>query len=120
MATPTHQRKLIREAVRAQLAGKTSAEDRVFKSRILPYGDLDLPAIAVYTRTEPVDEASRSTAPRELTRNLQLVVEGAVKLSEDVDDAIDDLAAEIESAVDADETFGVAAVDDSFLASTDI
>lgn len=115
-----HQRQIIREAVRDRLLGSnTVAEDRVFKSRVLPYGELELPAIAVYSRTEPVDPDSKNTAPRELTRNLQLVIEGVVKLSEDVDDALDALALEIERAVDRDPTFGGAA-SDAILSSTDV
>lgn len=116
----THQRQVIRSAVQARLvAAMTCAEDRVFRSRVLPYGEIDLPAIAIYTRSEPVDPASESTAPRELTRNLRLVIEGAVQLTEDLDDALDALALEIENAIDRDETFGGAAAD-AVLVGTDI
>ena len=113
-----HQRKIIREAVAAQLVGKTGAAARVFETRLVPYRRLELPALAVYTKSESVDPASADTSPRELRRNLQLVVEGAVKLGEDVDDALDQLALEVERAMDADRYFGGAA-GESVLTSTD-
>jgi hypothetical protein len=109
----SHQRKLIREAVRAQLAAAgTSAEARVFKARVLPLDqDLELPALTVYGKDEDVDPDSKSTAPRELARTLKLAIEGSIAVTEDLDDRLDDLAAEIEAAVDKDPTFGRTASD---------
>jgi hypothetical protein len=114
-----HRRHIIRNAVREQLLEKTAAADRVFKSRVVPFKRLQLPALAVYALEEPVDPESRSTAPRELTRNLQLRVECVVAASEDVDDAMDALALQVEDAIDADETFGGEAAD-AILASTSL
>ena len=49
MADPVHQRQLIRHAVVAALkAAATSAGDRVFAARMVPFRRLELPAIAVY------------------------------------------------------------------------
>src|SRR5918912_779283 len=108
-----HQREVIRKAVQGQLlAANTAAQDRVFATRLVPYRRMQLPAFAVYTPEEPVDPASQRTAPRELKRNLRLVVEAAVNEGailraapvQNVDDALDDLALDIERAIDADET----------------
>ena len=124
-----HQRLVIRHAVRDRLLGATAAEDRVFTTRLVPYRRTKLPAIAVYTRAEPVDPESRNTAPRELTRNLQLVIEVAVAEGSSVrgvpvavdqlDDALDGLAVEVERVMDADPWLGGAA-GDSLLTSTDV
>jgi hypothetical protein len=114
-----HQRKIIRDAVQALLKGKTGAEDRVFKSRIVPFTRLQLPAITVYARSEPVDPDSARSAPRVLQRNLHLVIEVADELTEGIDDALDALCLEIEQVMDPDPTFGDTA-NDSILANTEI
>lgn len=103
---PTHQRTLIRRAARAALLHRTPAEDRVSTSRFLPWKGKDLPAIAVYTTNESVDPASEQSAPRVLTRRLELAVEGLVQISEAVDDELDALALAIERAMHADEWLG--------------
>lgn len=114
-----HARTLIRQAVKAQLLGKTAAVAEVYTTREVPWARSKLPGIAIYALSEPVDPESRSTAPRELTRNLRLIIEGAVEAKADVDDAMDALALEIERAIDADETFGGTA-GDSVLANTEM
>lgn len=115
-----HQRQQIREAVAAQLKGvapdfATSAQGRVYETRLVPFRRLELPAVAVYALEETSDD--QRSAPREYKRTLQLAIEGAVKLTDNVDDALDALALELERAVDADPTFGDTA-SDSVLAST--
>lgn len=114
-----HQRQLIREAVKAQLVGKTSAGARVYETRVVPWARMSLPVLAVYTLKESVDPTSRASAPRELARSAELVVEGVVEAGENVDDALDELALEVERALHADPTFAGTA-SDSILASTDL
>jgi hypothetical protein len=84
-----------------------------------PFRQLELPAIAIYALEESVDPESASTAPRELTRKLQLAIEIVVVANADVDDALDDLCAAVEKAIDADEWFGGTCAG-SILASTAI
>lgn len=117
----THQRQAIREAVVAQLRGKTGAEDRVFTTRAVPWKKTELPGIAVYTLEEAVGSAR--TLPRELVRTLTLAVLGVVSDGVDAgntDDQLDALALEIESAMHADPTFGGSPAEDSMLTSTAI
>jgi hypothetical protein len=114
-----HQRALIRNAVREQLLGRTAAASRVYKTREVPWARTELPGIAIYALSEPIDPESQDTAPRELTRNLRLVIEGAVEAKSDVDDRMDDLAAEIERAIDADPNFAGTA-HDSILSNTEM
>lgn len=108
---PTHPRQAIRHAVVTQLAGKTAAGARVFPDRRVAFQRVDLPALAVYVPTESVDVQSRSTAPRELDRRAQVVVEGLVQQAENADDALDALALEVESALHADWGLGGTASD---------
>lgn len=116
---PAHPRQQIREAVKALLLNQTAAGSRVSETRVISYRKSELPAVSIYIPVESVEpDESRNTAPRELTRTAQLVIEGVVQQTANVDDALDALALEIETAMHADETFGGKA-DDSILESTE-
>lgn len=115
-----HRRQQIREAVAAVLvAAGTVAGARVYTTRMVPHRRAQLPAVSVYALEESVDSESRATSPRELTRRLQLAVEGAVEAAENVDDALDALALELERAMHADDTLGGLA-GDVLLSSTEL
>ena len=119
-----HERQDIRDAVIALLKGTapdyaTAAEARVFPSRMAPLRTVELPAISVYTDNETVDPASGNSAPRELKRTVELVIEAWVRATSDVEDALDDFALEIETALDADTEFNDTAYSSS-LDSTEI
>jgi hypothetical protein len=118
----THQRTVIRAAFVEALKDKTRAEERVVSTRVWPWKEKDLPAIAVYTLTESVDPASRATAPRELERNVDVAIEAVVQLSDGVDDELDAFAVEIERAVDAilSETAPDQVLSDVLLQSTEL
>lgn len=111
-----HQRKLIREAVVAALkAAATGAGDRVYETRRLPHRRVELPAIGVYSLEE--DSETKQTAPRILSRTLDLVIEAAVQDTGNADDALDAIAEEIENAMHPDPMFG-GVCGDSFLSAT--
>lgn len=115
---PDHERKQIRDAIVARLTGETAAGTRVFTSRIAPIRVAQLPAISVYTDSETVDAASLKTFPRELTRTVTVAIEGWVRVTDGVDDALDALALEIETAMDGDNYLS-ATCGDSMLISTE-
>jgi len=99
-----HQRKVIRKAVAAAIvAGETAADERVYPTQKLLYAMRNLPAIAVYSLTEK--STLDNTAPRELTRIASVAIESIVEAGENVDDAMDDLAEQIEAAMDTDPYF---------------
>lgn len=117
-----HQRQVICDKVVDLLvAGATVAGARVYPNRFLPLrtkGAKDeLPAILVYTLSETSDD--EDTAPRELTRKLELAIDGIVAVESDADAALNALALEIETVMHADpyldETAG-----DSLLTDTDL
>lgn len=109
-----HQREVIRKKIRDLIvAGATVAGSRVYPSRVLPLRGIELPAIAVYTLDETVSGDSLATAPRELTRDLSVVIEAWVKAGavtdpkvEQVDDRMDELAEQIETIMHADPYLG--------------
>src|SRR6185312_6120986 len=101
-----HQRKLIRKAVAALLvAANTAAGARVASTLVDATKQSELPKVVVFTSSEDLDEElSAKSAPRELTRQLELQIVGLVAHSTAVpaDDAVDNLAEQIEAAMDAD------------------
>lgn len=117
-----HPRKLIRQAVVALLTNAaTAAGVRVQGTRVEPHKKSQLPAISVYTLSEAVDPTSAETAPRELTRAVKVEITGWVAHSDalPVDDAMDDLAGQIEAAMDTDRYLSGAA-GDSVLEGTEM
>lgn len=100
-----HQRKLIRRAAVALLVSAgTAAGARVKSTRVEAHKPGQLPAISVYALSEDTDPTSADTAPIELTRHLKLEIAGWVVGTDalPVDDAMDDLAEQIEAAMAAD------------------
>ena len=111
------QRARIRHAVKAALFNTTEAGERVAATRYVSWRPHQLPALAIYTLEEDIDPSSEDMAPRDLIRDLSLVIEAWAKPGEGVDDAMDLLSSQIESALHADPTFG-GLVKDSILDST--
>ncbi len=122
-----HERKEIRDAAAAHLvAAATSAGARVFKTRLNPMQGAELPAINLHTEQETVSEESKNTAPRELKRTVVLQIDGWVAGDLDtLDDDLDALALEIETAMDRNVNLEDVAGEhpkahDSMLVSTEI
>lgn len=103
----SHSRTLIRQALVDRLKTKvddvypTDAEDRIYGSRSKPLFDQFLPAILVYARSENVLEERFSTDGFGATkRELEIAFEAVVLGGEQVDDGLDNIAAQIELAFD--------------------
>lgn len=118
-----HQRNKIRTAAKELLINNTIALTRVFPTRVIPWATIELPAIAVYTLTEETRNDSSETAPRELIRDLMLVVEAAISAGSTItpllDDALDNIAKEIEDVLAADFTLKDTCAD-CFIGSTEV
>lgn len=107
MLVADHQRKLIRHAVITMLKGATVAGQRVSGTRRQPIKPSEIPAVFVFTPNDKTDEASKDNSPRELWIDLKLEVAGFVILtgnsaSDDDQDAMDDIAQQIQDAMDVD------------------
>lgn len=105
-----HARQLIREAAAAQLTGLAATGSRVYAARVHPLSPTGIPALLVFTNQESIASESEF-APREQRRTLELVIEAYARLSADVDDQLDQIASEIETAIAADTTLGGTASD---------
>jgi hypothetical protein len=102
----SHARRTIRERVVSILEAAQVA-DQVHASRVYPLAAGTVSAALVYTNSEIVSDASSTlTAPRHLGRELVMVVECVARDSRHLDDRLDNLCANVENAIGADNTLG--------------
>lgn len=104
----SHVRQQIRDYAKAALiAAPTAAGSNVECSRVYPYSTANLPALNVYTPNEEVDEDFDTTGGV-LRRYCNLTVDARIALAKGAfpENALDDLAAEVETVFGLDPTFG--------------
>ena len=98
-----HPRAKIRAAIVDMLIRKTSADERVYATREVPWKRIELPGIAVYALSdEPVEV---TYYPEVAQRNATMEVLLVASVTEQVDDALDSLALQVEQLLIADPTF---------------
>ena len=99
----THVRQQIREQVATTCAGLTTTGSSVFQSRDYRRQDINLRALLINTTSA---ESSSDTMGISLVtdRILTVVVEAYVKATSDVDDTVDTICSEVETALGADRT----------------
>lgn len=95
----THVRTIIRNAAIAALTGLVTSGSRVYPSRLLPLRDTDLPCLLITTNDEEIDGADVHAVLFE--RQLTLSVRCAAKVSGVLDDTLDTMIAEVETAISA-------------------
>jgi len=100
-----HVRKQIRDAVVVLVTGLTTTTTNVFPSRVHPIQDSEVPGLLVYTKDESSGPQTM-THPRSIERNLELVIEGVAKSNTALDDTLDTIVKEVETAIAADTTIG--------------
>jgi len=94
-----HIRQAIRERIAELCTGLDTTGSNVFQSQYYALNVTSLPCVVVWT----TDEASEPlNVARQMQRTLDVVVQGEVKQSENADDVLDDIAAEVEAAINAD------------------
>lgn len=93
----SHARQQIRDQAKTTLTGLSTTGTNVFKFRVYPMAAASLPGLIIYTKEE---ESERSGDG--LIRVLSLAVEGYAQATADVEDTLDDMAEEVEAAIDAD------------------
>lgn len=94
-----HTRSIIRQQFVTLLKGATDCGDNVFKQRSRPFIQVEgwateLPAIVVYTNTDPV--TIYNAAPQAYERVANVVVEIHVAAGEESDDFLDHVAEQVE------------------------
>ena len=92
----THARKTIRDDVVTTLTGLTTTGSRVHDTRIFPLSESGLPCLAVYAGDENVERAALGNM---LERQLELVVRCYARATSGVEDVLDQIAEEVETAL---------------------
>jgi len=106
----THVRTQIRDDIVTTLTGLTTTGSNVFRSRIFPLEETNLPALCIYTKSE-TSEYDTIGLPRSVNRVLDVAVEAYVKGVSNYDNTLDTIAVEMEEAIAADITLGGLAKD---------
>ena len=113
-----HLRRQIRERIAADVTSLVTTGSNVFQARVYPLEDAALPCLLVYSTSEESEILNQGT-PRLLSRTLNITIQGVAAESSDIDDKLDLIAKEIETALSADRDINSLA-QDSFLTSTEI
>src|SRR5574343_361509 len=93
-----HVHKQIRDAVKTALTGLATTGSRVWANRLQVMQDADLPGLRIYADDETSADLSMH-APGISERQLTLVVEAVVKAVSGLDDTLDQIAKEVETAL---------------------
>lgn len=92
----SHARTQIRQAVATLLTGLATTGARVFQSRMRPQKDADLPCLLVTTESEDI---SGDTFGDTQDRRLTVIVRGIALNSAALDQTLDQIALEVETAM---------------------
>lgn len=99
-----HVRKRIRDAVESTLTGLTTTGSNVFVSRVYEVEAAKLPCLVITTPSEAINlEGGTLEAPG---RDLTVEVKGHAKATTALDDTLDQIAKEVETAMRTDITLG--------------
>ena len=117
----SHVRQQIREAFGTACTGLSTTGSNVFQTRVFPIESGSLPGLCIYTTSETVSDQVQDLggASRLVTRSLSVRVEGYARATSNLDDTLDTISAEVETAV-ADSTSIDALLTDLELSSTDV
>ena len=101
----THVRQQIRERIATNVTGLTPTGARVYQSRVYNLEAANLPGLLVYSNNETSERDTMGIlANQDLDRTLELVIEGYASTASNLDDVLDLIAEEVETAVAADPT----------------
>ena len=101
----THVRTQIRDEAVSRVTSCEIVGRNVYASRIYPLDESKLPGVCVYTENEEIDEEEGKVSKIQY-RSVDLVFEGHDKLTAGLDDQLDAISAEIETAIFSDRTMG--------------
>ena len=100
-----HMRKQIREAAAAVLTGLATSGARVYQSRVYPLRDTNIPCLLVSTDDEQL--TAQGIGSMQLERSLKLTVRAVAKATANLDDTLDQMLAEVETALNGNTLGGL-------------
>ncbi|MFA6121918.1 MAG: hypothetical protein WCT35_04895 [Sideroxydans sp.] len=95
-----HLHRQIREAVETLLTGLTTTDTKVYANRLQPMADANLPGLRIFMDSEESTVLTVHT-PQLQERQLGIIVECCAKASTSLDDTLDQISKEVETAVAA-------------------
>lgn len=95
----------IRAALATKLTGLATTASRVYANRLYPMDAASLPGLRIYADSEEA-ETLTVHAPPLLERRLSVVVEACAKAASGLDDSLDQISKEVETALAAGITVG--------------
>ena len=117
----SHVRQQIREAFGTACSGLSTTGTNVFQTRVYPLETGALPGLCIYTTSESISDVVGEIggAARLVSRALSVRVEGYARASSNLDDTLDTISAEVETAVANSSTID-GLITDMELSSTDV
>jgi hypothetical protein len=117
----SHVREQIRDAVVSAVTYLDLTARRVFRTRVYPMDRESLPGLCVYTSSESIEPNTIGglKSVSAYLRTLSVNIEAYAKASVDLDNTLDDIAVEVETAMAEDSTLN-GLVEDVILTSTEI
>lgn len=112
----THVRQTIREAFVTACTGLTTTGSNVYDTRIFPNAQADMPLLRIYA----VSESSEYLTVTNLSRESTIVVEGIARATSQIEDTLDTIAEEVETAVAGAAGITTAGAKDVLLIGTEI
>jgi hypothetical protein len=112
-----HNRKAIRDRIVTVCTGLTTTSTRVHKSRLYPLAGGKLPALAIYALNESSERATIGAS--KYHRLLDVAIDAMAEANTNIDDTLDLICEEVETAIGADRTLNGLAKE-TVLISTDI
>lgn len=98
-----HLHKQIRDKVKTALTGLTTTATRVWANRLQPLQDANLPGLRIYADDERAEALTVTSAIYQ--RELTIVVEACAKATSGLDDTLDLISKEVETALAAGLSF---------------
>ena len=95
----SHARETIRKAIVTSITGLTTTGTRVYSNYMYPYEDSTLPNLSLYVAHEPEEVADDLEMGTHDLRSLPFRVSARAKANSDLDDSLDDMCAEVETAI---------------------
>lgn len=98
----THARKQIRDAIAQMVSNLPTTGDHVYPGRLYSLDDSELPSLSVFTIDEQTEEqVTRVTlgSPPKIHRDCPVIIEGHAKVDANIDDVLDQISLEVETAM---------------------
>ena len=100
----SHARQTIRTAITGALTGLTTTGTNVFTNHVYPFETASLPNVSLYVAHEPETVEDDSEMGVYDLRVLPFMVTGRAKVSANLDNVLDDISAEVETALQGNAT----------------